>query len=512
MSAVSSHAPIMEHSPISPEDILFFQQAIALADQTLKLSSVGPLCPATEDKATELKESAHEGLFPDSRTNERYTADYYRCNVRNHTRDLLGYFKDEAKFHDLIAELCQIFREHYVLKYMDRHMDDLPVVLHKLCGVRSDSYCVDYIRTRTNPTWDELLRGMQEETLLMSNYESALRDRERELEKKQKRELERGQRSTPRSWKSTDVNLSVPAVEPWDSTAPGPWDFLASGIPFSELCGSFAPVSWDSSAPGPWDPIVPEPEDPTSTGLCDSISLEASDLPAPGLLSLAEDRDLMARKQNSILPLAQQPTSIIAVPTTGSWETNEDPEPAHIEQDPASSPVPEPSPPPVRPLTPSTDTIKRIAHLFCEDEWTDREYGQERADFLQILKENTPSGRRQRDFNRYTDKLLRGEYNAMAGHLRSDRNLLTTRLHRAEDASLRSILSDAVDKKEKSLFLVNKYVFNGYDDPFWRVYPTKEAVEMSVFQDYWEQRPRRRTDGEDDPFGIPDMGLGPFSW
>ncbi|KAF4427604.1 hypothetical protein CFRS1_v005780 [Colletotrichum fructicola] len=286
MSAVSSHAPIMEHSPISPEDILFFQQAIALADQTLKLSSVEPLCPATKEKAKDLKESAHEGPFPDSRTNERYTADDYRCN----------------------------------------------------------------------------------------------------------------------------------------------------------------------------------------------------------------------------------PTSINAVPTTGSWETNEDPEPAHIEQDPASSPVPEPSPLPVRPLTPSTDTIKRIAHLFCEDGWTDREYGQERADFLQILKENTPSGRRQRDFNRYTDKLLRGEYNAMAGHLRRDRNLLTTRLHRAEDASLRSILSDAVDKKEKSLFLVNKYIFNGYDDPFWRVYPTKEAVEMSVFQDYWEQRPRRRTDAEDDPFGIPDMGLGPFDW
>ncbi|KAF4890922.1 hypothetical protein CGCFRS4_v008564 [Colletotrichum fructicola] len=294
MSAVSSHAPIMEHSPISPEDILFFQQAIALADQTLKLSSVEPLCPATKEKAKDLKESAHEGPFPDSRTNERYTADDYRCNVRNHTRDLLGYFKDEAKFHDLIAELCQIFREHYVLKYMDCHMDDLPVALHKLCGVRN--------------------------------------------------------------------------------------------------------------------------------------------------------------------------------------------------------------------------TIKRIAHLFCEDGWTDREYGQERADFLQILKENTPSGRRQRDFNRYTDKLLRGEYNAMAGHLRRDRNLLTTRLHRAEDASLRSILSDAVDKKEKSLFLVNKYIFNGYDDPFWRVYPTKEAVEMSVFQDYWEQRPRRRTDAEDDPFGIPDMGLGPFDW
>ncbi|KAF4815480.1 hypothetical protein CGCTS75_v013032 [Colletotrichum tropicale] len=348
----------MEHSPISPEDILFFQQAIALADQTLKLSSVGPLCPATEDKATELKESAHEGLFPDSRTNERYTADYYRCNVRNHTRDLLGYFKDEAKFHDLIAELCQIFREHYVLKYMDCHMDDLPVVLHKLCGVRSDSHCVDYIRTRTNPTWDELLRGMQEEALLISNYESALRERERS------RLISRSGAKPPSRSSSHPINR-------------------------------------------------------------------------------------------------------------------------HHQKD---------------------------AHLFCEDEWTDREYGQERADFLQILKENTPSGRRQRDFNRYTDKLLRGEYNAMAGHLRRDRNLLTTRLHRAEDASLRSILSDAVDKKEKSLFLVNKYVFNGYDDPFWRVYPTKEAVEMSVFQDYWEQRPRRRTDGEDDPFGIPDMGLGPFSW
>ncbi|KAJ0352535.1 hypothetical protein COL154_012480 [Colletotrichum chrysophilum] len=294
-----------------------YTQAIALADQTLELSSAGPLCPATKEKATDLKESAHEGLFPDSRTNERYTTDDYRCD-------------------DLIAELCQIFREHYVLKYMDCHVDDLPVALHKLCGVRSDSHCVNYIRTRTNPTWDELLRGTQEEALLMSNYESALRECEH--------------------------------------------------------------------------------------------------------------------------------------------------------------------------------TIKRIAHLFCEDGWTDREYGQERADFLQILKENTPSGRRQRYFNRYTDKLLREEYNAMAGHLRRDRNLLTTRLHRAEDASLPSILSDAVNKKEKSLFLVNKYIFNGYDDPFWRVYPTKEAVEMSVFQDYWEQRPRRRTDGEDDPFGIPDMGLGPFSW
>ncbi|KAF4814494.1 hypothetical protein CGCSCA5_v007741 [Colletotrichum siamense] len=314
MSAGSSHAQTMEDSPISPEDILLFQQAIALADQTLELSSSGPLCPATKEKADDLKESAHEGLFPDCRTNERYTTADYRCDVRDHTKDLRGYFKDEAKYHDLIAELCQIFREHYVLKYMDCHMDDLPVVLHKLCGVRSDSHCVDYIRTRTNPTWDELLRGMQEEALLMSNYESALR--------------ERGQR----------------------------------------------------------------------------------------------------------------------------------------------------------------------------------------ADFLQILKENTPSGRRQRDFNRYTDKLLRGEYNAMAGHLRRDRNLLTTRLHRAEDASLRSILSEAVNKKEKSLFLVNKYIFNGYDDPFWRVYPTKEAVEMSVFQEYWEQRPRRRTDGEDDLFGIPDMGLGPFSW
>ncbi|KAJ5020103.1 hypothetical protein K4K57_003514 [Colletotrichum sp. SAR 10_99] len=325
-------------SKARPKVHIILMSAIALADQTLKLSSVWSLCPATKEKANDLKESAHEGLFPDSRTNERYTTDDYRCDVRDHTKDLRGYFKDEAKYHDLIVELCQIFRDHYVLKYMDCHVDDLPVALHKLCGVRSDSHCADYIRTRTIPTWDELLRGMQEEALLMSNYESALREYERE------------------------------------------------------------------------------------------------------------------------------------------------------------------------------HTIKRIARLFCEDGWTYREYGQERADFLQILKENTPSGRRQRDFNRYMDKLLRGEYNAMAGHLRRDRNLLTTRLHRAEDASLRSILSDAINKKEKSLFLVNKYIFNGYDDPFWRVYPTKEAVEMSVFQDYWEQRPRRRTDGEDDLFGIPDMGLGPFSW
>ncbi|UQC81609.1 uncharacterized protein CLUP02_07095 [Colletotrichum lupini] len=204
--------------------------------------------------------------------------------------------------------------------------------------------------------------------------------------------------------------------------------------------------------------------------------------------------------------------SIDAVPTTGLWETNEDPELTNSKQDPSPSPTLGTSPPLFRPLTPSTDTIKRIAHLFCEDGWTNREYAQERADFLQFLEENTPSGRMQRDYNRYTEKLLRGEFNEIAGHLRRDRNLLKTRLYRAEDTSLRSAFNDAIHKKEKTLFLVNKYVFNGHDDPFWRVYPTKEAVEMSVFQDYWEQRPRCRTGDEDDSFGIFDMGLGPFSW
>ncbi|KAF3809570.1 hypothetical protein GCG54_00012856 [Colletotrichum gloeosporioides] len=325
MSAGPSHVQTMENSTISPKDTLFFQEAIALADQTLKISSSGPLCPVTKKTANKLKESSQAGLFPASRKDELYTTEDYRRHVRDDTKDLLEYFADEAKYHDLITELCQIFREHYVLRYMGCHVDGLPVALHKLCGAKSNNHC--------NPT---------------------------------------------------------------------------------------------------------------------------------------------------------------------------------------PPPTEEPSPPPVRPLrplTPSTDIIKRIAHLFCEDGWVrSNEHGQGHADFLQIIKENTPSGRRQRDFNRYTDKLLRGEYDEMAGHLRRDRNRLKTRLHRAEDASLRSVFSDAINKKEKSLFLVNKYVFNGYDDPFWRVYPTKEAVEMSVFQDYWEQRPRRRTDDEDDPFGIPDMGLGPFSW
>ncbi|KAH0425854.1 hypothetical protein CcaCcLH18_10723 [Colletotrichum camelliae] len=434
----------MTDSSISTEDIAFFQQAIALADQTLKLSSSGPLCPATKKKAEYLGESAHAGVCPASRTNEYYTTEDYRRNVRDHTKDLLEYFVDEAKYHDLIAELCQIFREHYVLKYMNCHVDDLQVALHKLCGARSDSHCVDYVRARTNPTWDELLRGMQEETVLMSNYESALREH---------------------NWKSTYVNLNITAAEPWDS--------LASGISFTELCDSMAAVAWDSSAPRPWD--SPEDWEPT------------------------------VGEQNSML-------SSDVVPTTGPCGTDEDSESITLEPNPTPSPIVESNPPPVRPLTPSTDTIKRIAHLFCEDDWVHRSYGR-KADFLQIITENTPSGRRQRDFNRYTDKLLRGEYDEIAGHLRRDRNRLKTRLHRAEDTSLRSVFSDAINKKEQSLFLVNKWVFNErYDeDPFWRVYPTKEAVEMSVFRDYWEERPRRRTDDEDDPFGIP-RGLGPFSW
>ncbi|KAK2770634.1 hypothetical protein CKAH01_14605 [Colletotrichum kahawae] len=428
----------MPDSSISTEDIAIFQEAIALADQTLKLSSSGPLCPVTKGKAKQLRESAHAGLFPASRKNEHYTTEDYRRNVRDHTKDLLEYFVDEAKYHDLIAELCQIFREHYVLKYVNCHVDDLQVAFHKLCGVRSDSHCVDYVRARTNPTWDELLRGMHEETVLISNYESALTEHKRELEREQ--ELEKKRSSTPSSWKSTYVNLNITAAEPWDS--------LASGISFTELCDSMAAVAWDSSAPRPWD--SPEDWEPT------------------------------VGEQNSMLSSIEA-SAIDVVPTTGPCGTDEDSESITLEPNPTPSPIAEPNPPPVRPLTPSTDTIKRIAHLFCEDDWVYRSYGHT-AEFLQIIKENTPSGRRQRDFNRYTDKLLRGEYDEMAGHLRRDRNRLKTRLHRAEDTSLRTVFSDAINKKEQSLFLVNKWVFNSYDDdPFWRVYPTKKAVEMSVF-------------------------------
>lgn len=220
MSATASRIPDMTDSSISLEDESFFQEAIALAEQTLKLSSGGALlCPATRRTAKCMLESAKLGMSPTSKKHRFFTTEIIHSNVYYDKKSLQQCFIDEAKYHDLITELCHIFREHYVLKYTDCHVDDLPAALHKLCSARSDSHCLDYIRTRTNPTWDELVRGMKEERVLMSNYESALWEHERELkrdesERKRERELERKRDETPSSWRFTYVNLNVPAVEP----------------------------------------------------------------------------------------------------------------------------------------------------------------------------------------------------------------------------------------------------------------------------------------------------------
>ncbi|KAL3299456.1 hypothetical protein RB213_006595 [Colletotrichum asianum] len=316
MSTASSRIPDMTDSSILLEDESFFQEAIALAEQTLKLSSGGAVfCPATRREA-----KSKLGMSPTSKNHKFFITERIRSDVYYDKKNLQQCFIDEAKYHDLITELCQIFREHYVLKYMDCRVEDLPVELHRLGGAKS-----------------------------------------------------------------------------WGQTA--------------------------------------------------------------------------------------------------------------SEQDQKSSA------PPVRPPTPSTDIVERIAHLFCESAYT---YGGIIQDFLQIITESTAGTRGQRDFNRYKDKLLRGEYEEVAYHIRSDRENLKTRLHRVEDAILVSKIGDAIDKKDRFLFMVHKSIWSdSMDRPDWRLYPSKEAVEMSVFQEYWEDRPRRRDDSydsDDYPDDDPPRGLGPFGW
>ncbi|KAI8204501.1 hypothetical protein KHU50_002849 [Colletotrichum sp. SAR 10_65] len=287
---------------------------------------------------------------------------------------------------DVYYKLCQIFREHYVLKYMDCRVEDLPVELHRLGGAKSDRHHVDIIHTRTNPTWNELVQGLQKETSLITKYEHALNAHTFQLERQ---------------------------------------------------------------------------------------------------------RESAERKRSATLS-----------DTTTGWEQTAN------EQDQ------EPSAPPVRPPTPSTDIVERIAHLFCESAYT---YDGIIQDFLQIITEHTAGTVGQRDFNRYKDKLLRGEYEEVAYHIRSDRENLKTRLHRVEDAALVSKIGDAIDKKDRALFMVHKYIGSDslIDEPYWRIYPSKEAVEMSLFQEYWEDRPRPRDDwydSDDYPDDDPPRGLGPFAW
>ncbi|KAF4912193.1 hypothetical protein CGCVW01_v011186 [Colletotrichum viniferum] len=226
----------------------------------------------------------------------------------------------------------------------------------------------------------------------------------------------------------------------------------------------------------------------------------------------------MAGNQKSLLLATGASTSNV-LPTTTSYGVNDALEPPTNQPNATSSPIEEPGCPsvqPLRPLTPSTDIIKRIGQLFCEDSWTNERYTFEFSDFIQIIKESTTSRRQQRDFNRYTDKLLRGKYQEVAGHIRSDRSHLRNRLHRAEDAALVSKIGDAISKKDRFLFMVHKSIWSdSMDRPDWRLYPSKEAVEMSVFQEYWEDRPRRRDDSydsDDYPDDNPPRGLGPFSW
>ncbi|KAF0329490.1 hypothetical protein GQ607_003439 [Colletotrichum asianum] len=368
MSTASSRIPDMTDSSTSLEGESFFQEAIALAEQTLKLSSGGALlCPATRREAKCMLESAKLGMSPTSKKHKFFTTERVRSD------------------HDLITELCQIFREHYILKYMNCRVEDLPVELHRLGGAKSHRHHVDIIHTRINPTWNELVQGLQKETSLITKYEHALNAHTFQLER-QRESAERTRFAT------------------------------------------------------------------------------------------------------------------LSATTTGWGQT-------------ASEQNQKSSAPPVRLPTPSTDIVERIAHLFCESAYT---YDGIIQDFLQIITEHTAGTVEQRDFNRYKDKLLRGEYEEVAYHIRSDRENLKTRLHRVEDAILVSKIGDAIDKKDRFLFMVHKSIWSdSMDRPDWRLYPSKEAVEMSVFQEYWKDRPRRRDDSydsDDYPDDDPPRGLGPFGW
>ncbi|KAH0425851.1 hypothetical protein CcaCcLH18_10720 [Colletotrichum camelliae] len=165
---------------IPSEDFSRFQGALSLADQTLKLDAGrGDICAATTKNARKLKQLAEEGvLLAYGKINlmQRIVSlEELRCEVDDTWNRLLQCFANEAKYRDLVTELRQIFRQHYILKYVSSTAEAGRESIRAFCGSKPDDLRVDCVRTRKSPGWAQIISGMDEERPLLVSWQDALR-------------------------------------------------------------------------------------------------------------------------------------------------------------------------------------------------------------------------------------------------------------------------------------------------------------------------------------------------
>ncbi|EQB46854.1 hypothetical protein CGLO_14072 [Colletotrichum gloeosporioides Cg-14] len=139
----------------------YFLDNLKFADKNLRIRGRW-ITHHSERFASTLLAASAEGIEWARKKEKRLTSECLK-RTATHKRKLEEAFRDEARYFDLIIELKQILREHYLLKYLGCRRKDLTATFQKYGAVEKVSEFFRCEHLRKGMTWGEMIQAIDEE-------------------------------------------------------------------------------------------------------------------------------------------------------------------------------------------------------------------------------------------------------------------------------------------------------------------------------------------------------------
>ncbi|KAK2771999.1 hypothetical protein CKAH01_14106 [Colletotrichum kahawae] len=155
----------------------YFLDTLEFADKHLRIRGRW-ITHYSERFASTLLAASAEGIEWARKKERRLTSECLKSAATN-KKKLEEAFRDEVRYFDLIIELQQILREHYLLKYLGCRPKDLAATFEKYGAVENagEFFRCEHLR-RKAMTWGEMIQAIDEEErqLWMWRTSRSLRD------------------------------------------------------------------------------------------------------------------------------------------------------------------------------------------------------------------------------------------------------------------------------------------------------------------------------------------------
>lgn len=140
----------------------YFLDNLEFADKHLRIRGRW-ITHNSERFASTLLAASAEGIEWARKKERRLTSECLK-RTATHKKKLEEAFRDEARYFDLIIELQQILRQHYLLKYLGCRREDLKPTFQKYGAVEkvSEFFRCEHLR-RKGMTWGEMIQAIDEE-------------------------------------------------------------------------------------------------------------------------------------------------------------------------------------------------------------------------------------------------------------------------------------------------------------------------------------------------------------